>query len=368
MNNKKRVAILFGGRSTEHQISLLSAKNVIDTIDKDLFEPVLIGIDKTGMWHLNEGAIKLLNGDSAKDIALGELNNPIVLSQNSGERSIITLNDNKTIGTIDVIFPVLHGTFGEDGSVQGFAKLANIPIVGCGILGSAVGMDKDTTKRLLRDAGIKVADFVTLRKGYNDHLTYEEVSEKLGKELFVKPANLGSSVGVSFANDAASYNKAVALGFKYDYKVVVEEKLVGREIECAVMGHNANPVASAIGEVIPKAAAFYDFEAKYVSADGAVCEIPAANLSDQEVLSIQAAAIEIYRLLECEGLTRVDMFYTPNKEIYLNEVNTLPGFTSISMYPKLWGAVGLSYKDLITKLINLAVERHDRENQLIQAI
>jgi D-alanine-D-alanine ligase len=367
MAERKRVAILFGGRSTEHQISLLSAKNVINAIDRELFDPVLIAIDKSGKWHLNEGEMKILNKDSAKDIKLDNLDHLIVLSQNSGDRELISLRDYKSLGKIDVLFPVLHGTFGEDGSIQGLAKLANLPIVGCGILGSSVGMDKDTTKRLLRDAGIKVADFITLRKGYNDHLTYDEISIKLGKELFIKPANLGSSVGVSFVKDEASYKKAVDLGFKYDYKVIVEEKIVGREIEVAIKGHNADPKASAIGEVIPKSAEFYDFEAKYVSADGALCEIPASNLSDIEVATIQNRAIEIYRLLECEGLTRVDMFYTPDKEIYLNEVNTLPGFTSISMYPKLWEQVGIPYKELITDLITIAIERQERENQFIQA-
>jgi D-alanine-D-alanine ligase len=363
---KVKVAIVYGGRSTEHQISLLSAKNVVGAIDLTKFEPVLIGIDKTGTWHLNEGDMKLENPDSAKDISLGAINNPILIAQNAGSKEIFSVKHNKVVGSIDVIFPVMHGIFGEDGSIQGFAKLANIPCVGCGILGSAVGMDKDITKRLLRDAGIKVADFITLRKGYNDHLSYKEVVAKLGNELFIKPANLGSSVGVSFVKDEASYNKAVELGFKYDPKVIVEEKLVGREIECAILGHNANPKASAIGEVIPKSS-FYDFESKYVSADGALCQIPAENLSDEEVKTIQDKAIEIYRLLECEGLTRVDMFYTPSKEIYLNEVNTLPGFTSISMYPKLWAQVGLPYQDLITELINLAIERNERENQMIFA-
>ncbi len=365
MSKKKRVAILFGGRSTEHQISLLSAKNVIDALDKDKYEPILIGIDKLGRWHHNEGAIKLLHADSPKLIELDNLNNPILVSQNTNEHELVSLDSMESIGKIDVIFPVLHGTYGEDGTIQGFAKLANLPCVGCSILGSAVGMDKDVTKRLMRDAGIKVADFVTLRKGYNDTMPYEDIVAKLGNELFIKPANLGSSVGVSFCNDKASFEAALANALKYDPKVIVEEKLRGREVECAVLGHNANPRASAIGEVIPKSS-FYTFENKYIDEGGAVCDIP-AKLNTDEVIRIQKLAIEIYRLLECEGMTRVDMFLTPEGELYLNEVNNIPGFTKISMYPKLWEESGISYKDLISNLIELAVEVNDQSNALIQA-
>ena len=361
MAQKLKVAILFGGRSAEHNISLLSAKNVIDAIDKDKFEPVLIGIDKSGKWHYNEGAMKIANEENPRLVALNNLNAPIMLSQNAGEHNLVSTANHKTLAEVDVIFPVLHGTYGEDGSVQGLAKLANLPCVGCGILGSAVGMDKDVSKRLLRDAGIGVADFVTLRFGFNDHLTYEEISEKLGKELFIKPANLGSSVGVSFVKNKDEFDKAVELGFKYDPKVVVEEKLVGREIECAVMG-NSNPIASTIGEVIPKSA-WYSFENKYIDADGAKCQIP-ADLDDKTIKRAQDLAIMTYRLLECEGLTRVDMFLLENGDLVVNEINTLPGFTKISMYPQLWAASGINYKDLITRLIEYALEAHQYRNSL----
>jgi D-alanine-D-alanine ligase len=365
MAKKTRVAILFGGRSTEHQISLLSAKNVIDALDREKFEPILIGIDKNGRWHLNEGAIQLINADNPKLIQLCKLDTPIMVSQNTNEHQMVNMDNMENIGKIDVIFPVLHGTYGEDGTVQGFAKLANLPCVGCGILGSAVGMDKDVTKRLLRDAGIKVADFVTLRKGYNDTMSYDEVQSKIGKELFIKPANLGSSVGVSFVNDKESFDAALQNAFKFDPKVVIEEKIIGREVECAVLGHNANPMASAVGEVIPKSS-FYTFENKYIDEGGAVCDIP-AKLDEPTVSRIQALAIETYRLLECEGMTRVDMFLTPQGDLYLNEVNNIPGFTKISMYPKLWEISGLPYKELLTKLIELAIETNDDRNALIQA-
>jgi D-alanine-D-alanine ligase len=324
----------------------------------------LFAIDKGGKWHYNEGAMQLLQGDSASKVSLDNINNPVLLSQNNNEHTVVSSGSGVALAHIDVIFPVLHGTYGEDGSVQGLAKLANLPCVGCGILGSAVGMDKDVAKRLLRDGGIHVADFVTLRKGYNDHLSYEGISEKLGAELFIKPANLGSSVGVSFVKNKESFDKAVAHAFKYDPKVVIEEKLVGREVECAVLG-NTHPLASAIGEVIPKAS-FYDFESKYIDEGGAQLEIP-AKLTEEEVTRIQKLAIETYRQLECEGLSRVDMFLTPAGKLYINEVNTMPGFTKISMYPKLWELSGLGYTDLITKLIEYAIESHSERNKLIQA-
>ena len=360
---KMKVGILFGGRSSEHTISLLSAKNVIDAIDRNIFEPVLIGIDKKGQWHYNEGAMKIINQEDPKLIALNNLNKPILLSQNTDDHSLVSVNDHQTLAQIDVIFPVLHGTYGEDGSVQGLAKLANLPCVGCGILGSAIGMDKDVTKRLLRDAGINIADFVTLRKGYNDQLTYEHLSSKLGRELFIKPANLGSSVGVSFVKNKEEFDNAVAAGFEYDPKVVVEEKVAGREIECAVMG-NEYPLASAIGEVIPKDE-WYSFDSKYVDADGAKCMIP-AELDESIVEKVQKLAIQTYRLLECEGLTRVDMFLQDNGNLVVNEINTIPGFTKISMYPKLWEVSGITYTELITKLIEYAIESHRNRNALRQ--
>jgi len=319
---KLRVAVLFGGRSAEHQISLLSAKNVIASMDRELFEPVLIGIDKQGVWHYNEGSLKLLN---------------------------------------DVIYPVLHGTYGEDGSVQGLAKLANLPCVGCGILGSAIGMDKDIMKKILRDGGIGVADFFTFRKGSSKNPTYEEVVAQLGNELFVKPANLGSSVGVSFVKNEAEFEKALAEGFLYDRKVIVEEKVTGREIEVAVLG-NDDAIASVPGEILPKSG-WYSFENKYVDEDGAALGIP-ADLDEERTKRIMDVAVETYHLLELSGMTRVDFFMKVDGSLIVNEVNTLPGFTSISMYPKLWEYSGIPQKELITKLIHFAIERYEQEAEL----
>ena len=362
-NTKIKVGVLFGGRSPEHNISLLSAGNVIDNIDKDKFEVVLLAIDKKGIWHYNEGKLNLSNPGNAQLVSLPDYDNVIYLSQNAGDHAIIDKSTGAVITTIDVLYPVLHGAFGEDGSIQGLAKVAGLPCVGCGILGSSAGMDKDVTKRLLRDSGIGIADFVTLRKGYNDHLTYEEIKKKIGGEMFIKPANLGSSVGVSFVDNEEDFNRAVKEGFEYDPKVIVEEKITGKEIECAVMG-NENPAASVIGEILPKTE-WYTFENKYIDDDGAGLEIP-AKLSAEQTKRAREIALETYINLECCGLTRVDMFLKTDGEIIVNEINTLPGFTKISMYPKLWGQSGIAYQDLITKLINLAIDKFDSENRLKQ--
>lgn len=362
-NQKIKVGVLFGGRSPEHNISLLSASNVIDNIDRQKFEVVLLPIDKDGIWHYNDGDLRLDNPGNAQLVSLPAYDNVIYLSQNAGDHSIIDKSTGKVIANIDVLYPVLHGAFGEDGSIQGLAKVAGLPCVGCGILGSSAGMDKDVTKRLLRDSGIGIADFVTLRKGYNDQLSYAEIKKKLGGELFIKPANLGSSVGVAFVDNEEDFNIAVREGFLYDPKVIVEEKIVGREIECAVLG-NEKPSASVIGEILPKTE-WYTFENKYVDDDGAGLEIP-AKLTIEEAERARSIAIDTYINLECCGLTRVDMFLKPDGDIIVNEINTIPGFTQISMYPKLWGQSGIEYQDLITKLIHLAIEKFEAENNLKQ--
>lgn len=357
---KIRVAIIFGGRSTEHQISLLSAQNVYKSLNQDLFEPILIGIDKKGKWHYNENSIQLLTSNDPEKISIEGVSNPIILSQNNDEKRIISLSTNETIAQIDVIFPVLHGTFGEDGSIQGLAKLANIPCVGCGILGSAVGMDKDIMKRILRDAGIKVADWICVKSNM-DNVDYKAITNQLGNEVFIKPANLGSSVGVSFSNDEESFMKGLKTALQFDRKVIIEEKLIGREIECAVLG-NDTPKASIPGEVIPSND-FYSYESKYLDENGATLKIP-ADLNDHQIESIKQLSIEVFSLLDCSGLARVDMFMTASDELIINEINTIPGFTNISMYPKLWEISGIAQSELITELINLAIERHQYQNNL----
>jgi len=354
------VAILFGGRSTEHEISLLSAQNVIKALDKTRFDPVLIGIDKKGQWHYNHDSLQLLNARDARQISLVTDNKPVILSQNTDARDIILSDSYQKLTKIDVIFPVLHGTYGEDGSIQGLAKLANIPCVGCDILGSAIGMDKDIMKKVLVYEGIPVARWLTQRASDN-RMSYAEVAGKLGKELFIKPANLGSSVGVSFANNEKAFDEGLESGLLYDPKVIIEEKLTGREIECAVLG-NDTPEASLPGEVIPKND-FYSFENKYLDEKGAVLKIP-AELTDKQIKKVQEISIRTFKALECKGMARVDVFLDSKDNVTVNEINTIPGFTDISMYPKLWEVSGLPQLELITRLIELALEARQKENKL----
>jgi len=361
MDPRKKIAIVFGGRSTEHEISLLSAQNVIKSLDSSKYEAVLIGIDKSGEWHLSFDALSLFSSDDASKITLHIDDTPVLLSQNANERILVSGKTGETLSKIDVIFPVLHGLYGEDGSIQGLARLANIPCVGCSVLGSAIGMDKDIMKRLLRDADVAVADFVTIRPHTRDQFSYSAIEKNLGKELFLKPANLGSSVGVSRVDNAVDFEKALDYGFLYDPKVIVEEKITGREIECAVLG-NEIPECSIPGEVIPKGG-FYSYENKYLDESGAELLIP-AQLTDEDQARIQALAIRTHQLLECEGLTRVDMFMQSDGKLIINEVNTIPGFTGISMYPKLWEYSGLSNVALVSKLIELAIASHEKRNAL----
>jgi len=361
VKQKIKVAIVFGGRSTEHAISLLSAQNVLGALDRKKFDPVLIGIDKKGQWHFNEESMSLLNASDANSISMTNLDNPVLLSQNTDQKTLTSVQTSEVVSTVDVLFPVLHGTYGEDGSIQGLAKLANIPVVGCGVLGSAIGMDKDIMKRILRDDNIEVAKWVTV-KHTSEGINYKDIVNTLGSELFIKPANLGSSVGVTYSEDEDSFFKGLNEALKFDPKVIVEEKITGREIECAVLG-NENPKASVPGEIIPKDG-FYSFESKYLDESGAKLQIP-ADLTESQVRNVQTLALDTFKLLECSGMSRIDMFMKDDDSLIINEINTIPGFTNISMYPKLWEYSGLPQKDLITKLIELAIEAHQKHNKLI---
>ena len=360
--NKIKVAVLFGGRSTEHEISLLSAQNIIKSMDTNKYEPVLIGIDKDGRWHYHQNGMNLQHAKDPKRIALTKTNTEVLFSQNTNAHYITSVNESQdTLATIDVIFPVLHGTYGEDGAIQGLAKIANLPCVGPGILGSAVGMDKEVMKRLLRDGGIQSAPWITLRRRDIPNIDSKAIIEKLGTELFVKPVNLGSSVGISFVKKEEDLLPAIMKAFEFDNKVLIEERIIGREIECAVLG-NDDPIASIPGEVIPKDG-FYSFEAKYVDEHGATLKVP-ADLTDEEITSIKKLSINTFIQLECSGLARIDMFLTPTGQLLINEINTLPGFTNISMYPTLWKLSGISNEELIDRLIQLAIEEHERDNGL----
>lgn len=356
---KLKVGIIFGGKSAEHEVSLQSAKNVIEAIDREKYEPVLIGVDKQGKWLLSDTSKFLLNSGDPKLIKLNSKSGQgIVFAPQSGGK-IANLDGDPEGKAIDVAFPILHGPFGEDGTIQGLLKLANIPFVGAGVLGSAVGMDKDVMKRLLREAGIATARFVTVREG--NIPGYAEVTTNLGEPFFVKPANLGSSVGVAKVRNEAEYKKAVVEALVYDRKVLIEENIDGREVECAVLG-NEDPIASVPGEVI-SSHDFYSYEAKYIDEHGAILKIP-AEFPIGIVKQVQDLAIKTFQVLECAGMARVDCFVKKNGEVIINEINTIPGFTSISMYPKLWEASGISYTELISRLIQLAMERFEKEQKL----
>lgn len=334
-----RVAVLFGGKSAEHEVSLQSAKNVIGALDKSKYDVVPIAIGKDGRWYLSEDEVAITCGDK-KD-------------------QLVSLQRLDQSQSIDVVFPVLHGTYGEDGTVQGLLKLAGVPFVGPSVLGSAVAMDKDVSKRLMRDAGIAIADFFAFDR--NDNISFEQVTEKLGLPLFVKPANLGSSVGVHKVRNKDEFKAAVEDAFRYDKKIIVEEAIDGREIECSVLG-NEKPIASLPGEVVP-VHEFYSYAAKYIDANGARIEIP-AKLSNEMVAKIQELSIKTFKVLCLEGMSRVDFFVTKDNKIYVNEVNTIPGFTQISQYPKLWEVSGMPIAELLDRLIALAIDRQKKENAL----
>lgn len=356
---KIKVGIVFGGKSAEHEVALQSAKNVIDAIDKEKYEVILIGIDKEGKWHLNENGQYLLNEQNPKLIALNKTENELALIP--GNTRLLNVRDNVQLDELDVIFPVIHGTNGEDGTIQGMLKLASIPFVGAGVLGSAIGMDKDVAKRLLRDSGIPISDFITIRKADILNVDFQKIEEKLAYPMFIKPANAGSSVGVNKAKNRTELIEAINHAFLYDNKILVEKFIKGREVEVAVLG-NENPIASAIGEIIPTHD-FYSYEAKYIDEKGALLQIPAKLNKDIEE-KIKFMAVETFKVLCCEGMARVDFFLTEDDEIMVNEINTIPGFTKISMYPKLWDISGIKYDELIDRLISLALERDKRDKNL----
>jgi D-alanine-D-alanine ligase len=362
MSRKTRVGVLCGGKSAEHEVSLKSARNVVEAIDKEKYEVVLIAIDKSGQWFLNDAARLFLEASNPDMPAIqkgDESDGVSLVTQGSAAGQLVRTTDHQLMGPVDVMFPVLHGPYGEDGTVQGLLKLANIPFVGAGVLGSAVGMDKDVMKRLLRDAGIPGPDFLTFNRKFK--IDYGEIVNQIGTPFYVKPANLGSSVGVSRVKHEDEFDAAVKEAFRYDNKIILEENIEGREVECSVLG-NEDPVASTVGEVIPRHE-FYSYEAKYLDEKGANLEIP-ADLPPETVKTIQDLAIRAFQVLCCEGMARADFFLRGGDEVLVNEINTIPGFTKISMYPKLWEASGVTYSELIDKLIQLALERHGSEQTL----
>jgi D-alanine-D-alanine ligase len=390
MAKKLRVGVLFGGRSGEHEVSLLSAASILKAIDSKKFDVVPIGITKEGRWLAASDAHKLLAGDQAalaRHLRAGDPETtpgakllhegiPTLMAPEPADAARVGTPSEKTDiqsrldgKSLDVVFPVLHGTFGEDGTIQGLFELAGIAYVGSGVLGSSAGMDKDVMKRLFAQARLPIVKHLTILRSEweaSPRKAISQIETSLQYPLFVKPANLGSSVGISKAHDPRELGPALDLAAKYDRKLVIEQGVGGkktraRELEVAVLGNDA-PRASVVGEIIP-GKEFYDYEAKYLS-EGSVPVIP-AKITRAESRQIQGMAVEAFRACDLAGMARVDFLMEPEgkRRIYLNEVNTLPGFTQISMYPKLWEATGLKYRDLITRLIELAIERQQEKNR-----
>ncbi|MDR3606725.1 MAG: D-alanine--D-alanine ligase [Oligoflexia bacterium] len=354
MGMKIRVAVLYGGKSGEHEVSLRSAASVIRHLDSKRYEVIPIAVDKAGRWSLTEL--------SEKDRAAESL--PV---RSNGPEFVLPLSG--AARPVDVVFPVIHGTFGEDGTLQGLLELADLPYVGCGVLASAVGMDKEVAKRLIQGAGLPIVPYLALRKdAYARDKVAAQVGEKLGYPCFVKPANAGSSVGVHKVKDPSQLLAALDDSFRYDTKVLVEKAIAAREVELSVLENPdpaGEPLVSVPGEITPSHE-FYSYEAKYLDEKGAALLIP-AKLTAEQTQRAQDIARRAFRALEGEGMARVDLFVDRvSGDFYFNEVNTIPGFTSISMYPKMWEASGLGYSELLTRLVELALARHKRKAELVR--
>jgi D-alanine-D-alanine ligase len=376
MRRKKlRVGVLFGGRSGEHEISLRSALTVMSAMDPARYEIVPIGIDRNGQWNLRADAVALLKQATLKLRALDHGGVPVTLlphranhsfevGPSNGHLPAKAANGAGISGQLDVIFPVLHGTFGEDGSVQGLIELAGIPYVGAGVLGSAIGIDKDIQKRLLRENGISVVRYFAVTRGEWERGAARRVKDELGYPVFVKPNALGSSIGISRVKSAAGLAPALEDAFQYDRKVLIEAACEGRELECAVLG-NDHPEASVVGEILVRGRhQFYSYESKYVDPAGAEIKIP-ADLSETLSARIRETSLAVFKTLGLRGMARVDFLLRADlSEFFVNEVNTIPGFTSISMYPKLWEATGLELPGLLDRLIELALQDKRERSRL----
>lgn len=356
---KRKVCIFFGGKSAEHEVSVISAQNVARALDKTKYDLSLVGISKEGSWHLFTDAKKLDQLKSVRGSDVASFSEPVTLSSVNGTTSLISLKNLQKY-SLDIAFPVMHGSFGEDGAIQGLFEMMDLPYVSCGVLGSSVSMDKDVMKRLFRDGGIPTSPFFILTPG--KPLEFSFLEKELGLPFFIKPANAGSSVGVHKIKSRDDFDKGLKDAFQFDRKVLAEKFIAGREVECSVLGHWNDPQASIPGQIIPHHE-FYSYEAKYLDPNGASLKIP-ADLDTATANKVRQWAIQAFQVLCCEGMARVDFFVTDKSEVYINEVNTIPGFTSISMYPKMWEASGLAYSDLITRLVELAGEEHKRKKSL----
>ncbi|MDH5367890.1 MAG: D-alanine--D-alanine ligase [Cyclobacteriaceae bacterium] len=350
MSEKLNIGLLYGGRSVEHQISVLSAKNVYENIDKNKFIVTIIGIDRLGKWYLMNSIDSDFNQGS-----------PLRLSLDASSPKFI--DSKKNTYEIDVAFPVLHGTDGEDGSIQGLLKAMNIPFAGSGVLGSSISMDKLIAKQLLFQAGIPVSKYISFTIEERNTIDYNNVVEKIGLPFMVKPANLGSSVGINKVTNENEYVSALNHTFQFDTTVLLEEFIVGRELECAILG-NSHAKASNPGEIIiSDNYDFYTYEAKYEDKNAVDIQIP-AKIDDDIAEQMKKLCIKSYKTLKCEDFARVDLFLTATGKIFINEINTIPGFTNISMFPTLWEQHGIKYKSLISKIINLALDRDKKTKEI----
>ena len=364
MPNKLRIGVIFGGRSGEHEVSLRSARSVIDAIDKTKYEVVPIAITKEGNWLAPAAAAGLLPIETRRTLSaqtLGTSRDDVAIVGDPSRTGLLQLGDDHRRERLDVVFPVLHGTFGEDGTIQGLLEMASIPFVGCGTLASACGMDKVTMKALFKEAGLPICRHTWLLRSEweNDKArVLRRIKREIGFPCFVKPANLGSSVGVSKSGDKASLAKAIDLAARYDRKIIVEEMVEGREIECGVIG-NDEPRASLPGEYVihEEAARFLDYTEKYSGTGNNEFIVP-ARISKSLVAKIQKMAAIAYKAIDASGLSRVDFFLKPDGELLVNEINTLPGLTDVSGFPKMWEATGIPFAKVIDQLVEFAMQRH----------
>jgi len=364
MAKKLRIGVIFGGRSGEHEVSVRSARSVIEAIDKSKYEVVPVAITKEGKWLAPAAAAELLPAETQRKLSaqtLGADRNDVAIVGDPSRSGLMTLGDSARGRPLDVVFPVLHGTYGEDGTLQGLLEMASIPFVGCGTLASACGMDKVTMKALFKEAGLPICAYTFfLRSEWEDERqkVIRRIKREIGFPCFIKPANLGSSVGVSKAADSAALAKAVDLAARYDRKIIVEELVEAREIECAVIG-NDEPRASLPGEYVihEESARFLDYTEKYAGTGNVEFIVP-AGISKSLIKKIQKMAATAYQAIDASGLSRVDFFLRPDGELLVNEINTLPGLTDVSGFPKMWEASGVPFARVIDELVQLAIERH----------
>ncbi len=364
---KIRVGLIFGGRSGEHDVSLASARSVMANLDTNKYEVVPIGITRTGTWLLGTepASLQAANESVSQEGVAGETTTAVTLTGDPSLRRLIPLQSSEPLqnnGALDVIFPVLHGTYGEDGTLQGLLEMANVPYVGCGVLGAALGMDKEKMKMIFKTVNLPGVAYLVYRRNEwerSPKTILDAIEQQLGYPNFVKPVNLGSSVGINKAHNRAELEHAIHVAAEYDHKIIIEHGINCRELECAVLG-NDEPIASVVGEILASNE-FYDYNAKYLD-NKSQCIIP-ADLPQATAEEIRRQAVQAFLALDLSGLARVDFFLEKETgQVYINEVNTLPGFTEISMYPKLWEASGLPYPELLDRLIELALERHaDRQ-------